>query len=285
MKILITGAGSFIGNAARAHFEKCGGFEAHMISLRGDDWKKADISGYDCALHCAGIAHVPYTDAMDEKYMAVNRDLTLEFAKKAKESGIGHFVFLSSMIVYGQAERAGRTRIVTRETEPTPENAYGLSKLEAENGLFAMADENFRVAAIRVPTVYGKGCKGAYSTLSRHGDKLAVFPKCPGVRSVIYVENLAEFLRRVILERGSGIFWPQDRDYVSTADFVREIRAARGKKTIITGIFAPFIALVSGLGPMRKIFGGIAYEKSMSECGWDYRLCTLSQAVRRTEEG
>lgn len=285
MKILITGAGSFIGNSARAHFEKCGGFEVSMISLRGDAWKDADISGYDCVIHCAGIAHVPYSDAMDEKYMAVNRDLTLKFAKKAKEAGIGHFIFLSSMIVYGQAEKAGRTRIVTRETAPSPENAYGLSKLEAENGLFAMADENFAVAAIRIPTVYGRGCKGAYSTLSRHGNKLFMFPQCAGMRSVIYVENLAEFLRRVILEKGSGIFWPQDRDYVSTADFVREIRAARGKKTIITGIFAPFIALVSGMGPARKIFGGIVYEKDMSEYGWDYRLFSLSEAVRRTEEG
>lgn len=280
MKVLITGVNSFIGNALMSS----GGFEYSSISLRGDAWRDADISGFDACVHVAGIAHVPYTNSMDEKYMAVNRDLTLEFAKKAKESGIKHFVFMSSMIVYGQAAEGGKTRIITPDTMPSPENAYGLSKLEAENGLSELADSDFTVACLRVPTVYGRGCKGAYSALSRHGDKLIMFPKCSGMRSVIYIENLIEFIKHIIADRAGGIFFPQDGEYVSTSDFVREIRAARGKRTFISGIFAPVIRLTAKTNAGRKIFGGIVYEKGMSEYPKDYRKFALKEAVRRTEE-
>jgi len=284
MKILITGENSFIGNAFERHVSRCADIETEKISLRDGAWKKRDLSGYDAVLHVAGIAHVPYTDAMDEKYMAVNRDLTLEFARAAKKAGVKHFVFLSSSIIYGQAAEAGKTRVVTPETGPSPENAYGLSKLEAEKGLFAMEGDGFTVAAVRTPTVYGRGCKGAYSTLSKHAGKLFMFPSACGRRSMIYAGNLAEFLRIIFLEGRGGVFFPQDGEYAGTDDIVGAIRAARGKKTVITGIFNPLIALIGKTNAARKIFGGLVYEKSMSDIGTDYRLYTLETGVKETEE-
>lgn len=284
MKILITGENSFIGNAFAEHVSHDPDINVSKISLKGGAWKSADLSGYDCVVHVAGIAHVPYTDAMDEKYMAVNRDLTLEFARAAKKAGIGHFIFLSSSIVYGQAAPGGKTRYITRDTAPAPENAYGLSKLEAENGLFAMAGEDFIAAAIRTPTVYGKGCRGAYSSLSKRASLFPIFPGCCGKRSVIYSENLAEFIKIIALEKRGGIFFPQDGKYAGTDDIVRAIRAARGKGTRITRIFDPFIAIIAKTGAARKIFGGMAYETNMSDIGRNYRLFTLEEGVKRTEE-
>ena len=284
--ILITGTNSFIGNALENHLAKFpGDYHVKKISLRDSSWKKTDLSLYDCVVHVSGIAHVPYTDAMAEKYMAVNRDLTLEFAAAAKSAGVGHFIFMSSMIVYGPAAPGGRTRVIGPETPPAPENAYGRSKLEAENGLFAMADDSFAVAALRAPTVYGKGCRGAYSAISRRAGLLPVFPRCRGLRSAVYIENLAEFIRLVADDRADGIFFPQDAEYIATHDFVREIRAARGKKTLVTGALSPVIALIANTGWARRVFGGIVYEKGMSEYPRNYRLRTFSEAVRITEEG
>ena len=284
-KVLITGAKSFIGNALEANLARHDGqYAVEKLSLRGDSWRKRDISGYDCVVHMPGIAHVPYKSAMDENYMAVNRDLTLEFARMAKAAGIGHFIFMSSMIVYGSSAPAGRTRVINPDTPPSPQNAYGLSKLEAETGLFAMADESFAVAALRAPPVYGAGCRGSYRTISNMADKLALFPAGAGARSAIYIENLAEFIRLIIDDRADGIFWPQDADYVATDMFVREIRAARGKNTRLTRIFAPAIALVANTQAARKIFGGIVYEKAMSDYTRNYRLFSFSEAIRRTEE-
>jgi nucleoside-diphosphate-sugar epimerase len=284
-KILITGVNSFVGNALESHLARFPGkYCVKKISLRDDKWKNHDLGAYDCIVHVSGIAHVPYTDSMAEKYMAVNRDLTLEFARAAKNAGARHFIFLSSMIVYGPAAPAGSTRVISPDTPPAPENAYGQSKLEAETGLFAMADEGFAVSALRVPTVYGRGCRGAYASIAKMARLLRLFPHCRGRRSVIYIENLSEAIRLIADERAGGIFFPQDSEYATTADFVREIRAAHGKKTHITNIFAPFIMLLAETGPARKIFGGIVYEMDMSRHPDNYRLFAFKEAVKRTEE-
>lgn len=284
-RILITGVNSFVGCALEKRLARFPDkYSVEKISLRDDGWKSADISGFDCVVHVAGIAHVPYSKEMDARYAAVNRELTLEIARAAKSAGIPHFIFMSSMIVYGSAAPAGATRVISYDTPAAPENAYGQSKLDAENGLFSMADDGFSVAAVRSPTVYGKGCRGAYRTISKMAGRLPVFPRCRGLRSVIYVENLAEFIRRAIDERAEGLLFPQDAQYVATSDFVRQIRACHGKKTLITPIFAPFIAAVARTGAARKIFGGIVYEQSMSQCAENYRLYTLEKAVGITEE-
>lgn len=265
-RILVTGKSSFIAGHFARHMEKYADeYSVELVSVRGDSWKSIDFSKYDAVIHAAGIAHVGYKDEMRDEYMKVNRDLTLDIARAAKAAGVKQFIFLSSIIIYGPAAKAGQTRYISAATQPAPENAYGESKLLAENGLKSLSDGDFSVAILRLPMVYGDGCKGNYATLSKYADMLPVFPALCGFRSAVAVENLAEKLRICVEKRLSGTFFPQDREYSTTPGMLKAIRAARGKKTCITVIFNWMIRIFASIGPVRRIFGGIAYDKDLPD--------------------
>lgn len=282
IRVLVTGASGAIANAFANHAGRR--MEIDLISLRGD-WRIADFSRYDCVLHTAGIAHVKFKDGMQDEYMRVNRDLTLEVAKAAKAAGVKQFVFLSSMLVFGPAAPAGEMRVIDPDTPPAPENAYGRSKLEAEEGLRALETEDFAVAIVRPPMVYGGGTKGNFSTLMKHGGKLPVFPRIGGQRSLIYMENLTAFIEAVITDRASGTFHPADRETASAPQILRAIRAAQGKGTWLCPVFDPLVRLIKNSSPARKIFGGIAYAPEMTEYGKEYRSHDLESALKEMYGG
>ena len=275
-RVLITGKNGFIGQRLARRIPG-----ARLESVRGGAWRAIDFSEYDCVVHAAGMAHVGYKEDMQAQYMAVNRDLTLDIARAAKAAGVRQFIFLSSIIVYGPAARGGDTRVITAATPPAPENAYGLSKLEAEQGLGALMDDTFRVAILRLPMVYGWGSRGNFALLLKYAKYLPVFPACCGRRSAIYVDNLAEYIACVI-ERGlAGVLFPRDPAPVTTPAMLRAIRAAMGKSTRLTRVFDPLIRLAGGLGPMRRIFGGLEYAPELSCEIENIPMCALEEAVRR----
>ena len=263
-RILVTGKNSFIaGHFARhmeAHSDR---YSVELASVRDGLWQDIDFSKYDCIIHAAGIAHVGYRDEMQAEYMKINRDLTLDIAKAAKAAGVKQFIFLSSIIIYGPASKAGETRYIGADTPPAPENAYGESKLLAENGLRELADENFTVTILRLPMVYGEGCRGNYALLKKYAKLLPVFPALCGYRSAISVETLAKELCGYADAGIGGTFFPQDSEYSAACGMLKGIRAGMGRRTYITHLFDPAIRLLGGVGIMRRIFGGIAYEKTL----------------------
>jgi len=263
-RILVTGKNSFIAGHfsqyMEAHRDK---YSVELASVRDGLWQDIDFSKYDCIIHAAGIAHVGYRDEMQAEYMKINRDLTLDIAKAAKTAGAKQFIFLSSIIIYGPAAKAGETRYIDAATPPAPENAYGESKLLAENGLRELASEDFAVTILRLPMVYGEGCRGNYALLKKYARLLPVFPALCGCRSAISAGSLAAELRRYADMRKSGTFFPQDGEYSTACGMLKAIRADMGKRTYITHLFDPAIRLLGGVGIMRRIFGGIAYEKSL----------------------
>jgi len=282
MRILITGKSSFIGNYLARHLEKSGGYQVDMLSVRGDEWKKQDFSKYDCIVHAAGKAHVGYKDEEAAEYMAVNRDLTRAVAEKAKNEGVKQFIFLSSIIIYGAAAPAGQTRVITKTTLPDPENAYGRSKLEAEEALRSIETEDFSVAILRLPMVYGRGSSGNYSLLAKYAGLLPVFPARSGRRSAIYVENLCEFIR-IAADRGlRGTYYPADAESVTTPGMLRAIRGAMGKRTRLWRIFDLPVRLLAGTPVVSRIFGGIEYARELTDTDIDYRLYTLEEGVGRS---
>lgn len=284
--IIVTGKNSFIGNAfARRASLFPDKYSVEKLSLRAGGASDANFAGADCVLHVAGLAHVRYSDARAGEYMAINRDLAVETAARAKAAGVRQFVLLSSMIVYGKPARAGRAFVVTPDTPENPENAYGQSKLEAERGVKALADGNFTVTVIRPPTVYGAGCRGNYSTVSRFARYLPLIPAAGGEKSMIYVENLAEFIRLIIDDCAGGTFYPQDARRLTTPELVEAVRAAHGKSTKRLRIFDPILNLMGGMSVLRRIFGGMAYDMSMSDYPRQYRLFSPNDAINRTEEG
>lgn len=262
-RILVTGKSSFIaGHFARFMEAYAGEYSVELVSVRGDSWKNIDFSAYDCVIHAAGIAHVGYKDDMRDEYMRVNRDLTLDVARAAKAAGVKQFIFLSSIIIYGPAAKGGRTRYISCSTAPSPENAYGQSKMEAENGLKSLSDGAFSVAILRLPMVWGDGCRGNYALLTKYADLLPVFPSLCGYRSAISVSNLAAYLKSCIDSGKAGTFFPRDPGDITTPRMLSDIRAARGKKTRIIKIFDPFIRVFGNIGIVRRIFGGIAYDST-----------------------
>ena len=282
--ILICGETSFIGRAVAARLAAFPEMYAcESISLRGDAWKQHDFSRCDAVVHVAGIAHVSSKNVSDAAYHEINCQLALECARHAKAAGVKQFIFLSSMIVYGPAARAGRNWVIDAHTPPAPANAYGQSKLDAEAGLSAMSDASFRVAILRPPMVYGPGCRGNYTLLQKWVGKIPFFPDFPGRRSVIYVENLAEFIRHIIERNDCGVFHPQDASVATTAHIARAIAQARGERLYLTKLFNPFIRILGGVGFVRRAFGDMQYDPALSAYPENYRIYSLSQAIQKTE--
>lgn len=265
MRVLVTGKNGFIGNAFMRHAS--GRMEVESMSVRGDGWKSEDLSGYDCVVHAAGMAHVGYRDENRDAYMAVNRDLTLDIARRAKAAGVRHFIFLSSIIVYGPAAKAGDTRVLDAATPPAPENAYGLSKLEAEAGLAKLCGDGFIVTVLRLPMVWGDGCRGNYALLKKYARFLPVFPSMCGRRSAINVDALAEYIASAVERPVSGIFFPADDAPFTTPGMLKAIRAGAGKRTLLTPALNPFVMLIAGSGAGRRIFGGLEYSRELREKG------------------
>ena len=284
INVLITGASGFIAGAIAARLaEFPDRYRVGMVSLRGDDWRREGFAGWDCVVHTAGIAHVSYDPADAAAYFGVNRDLTLAAAERARADGVRHFVFLSSMIVYGDAPPAGERRVIGPDTPPAPVNAYGQSKLEAEEGLRAMAGDGFRVAVLRPPMVYGRGCRGNYNALRKLALASPVFPAFENRRSALYVENLAECVRLIIDGALDGLFTPHDGQIVSTARIAQEIARAHGKKLRLLRALNPAVRLLGRRGTARRAFGDMAYESGMGASPEGYRRFDFSASVRRTE--
>jgi len=284
-RILITGAGSYIGTS----FEKWVSqwpekYQVEAISVRGDDWKNEDFGKFDTIFHVAGIAHVDAKAEMEDLYYKVNRDLTIEVAKKAKADGATHFVFMSSIIVYGDSSEIGKKRVITKETVPTPANFYGNSKLTAEQGIIPLESEMFKVAVLRPPMIYGKGSRGNYPKLAKLAQKLPVFPNIENERSMLHVDNLCEFVRLVIDNGDSGVFFPQNKEFVKTSELVYLIGRVHDKSIKLTKLFNPLINILARkIGLINKVFGNLVYEKSMSEYRDNYWVRDFKQSIEMTE--
>jgi UDP-glucose 4-epimerase len=233
--------------------------------------------------HVAGIAHVSSDPNMKNLYYKVNRDLTIETAKKAKSEGVKQFIFMSSIIIYGDSSKD--LKVIDKNTIPQPSNFYGNSKLQAEQGILPMSDENFKVVVLRPPMIYGKGSKGNYPKLAKAAIKLPVFPDIDNQRSMLHIDNLCEFIKLIIDNEESGVFFPQNKEYVKTSEMVRLIAEAHGKKIKLVKIFNPILkAMEIKVDIVKKVFGNLVYEKSISNYKEDYQIRNLKASIYETEK-
>ena len=254
-KILIAGANSYIGDSFKAYMDRWPEkYEVGVYDTMGEKPSAALFAGYDVIFCVAGIAHIKETEENRHLYFDVNRDLVTQIAKAAKEAGVRQFILLSSMSVYGL-----ETGKITRGTVPHPASAYGESKLQADWEIGKLADQSFLFACLRPPMVYGKNCKGNYQRLREFALKSPTFPNYPNERSMIYIGNLCEFVKRTVDEERIGLFFPQNAQYVNTSRMVELIAAAHGKKIRLSKIYNPVIRLVP-LNIVKKVFGDLTYE-------------------------
>ncbi len=287
-RILITGANSYIGMSVERHLSRWPEkYRVDTLDMLDENWKKSDFSGYDSVFHVAGIAHSdsgPLTPEKERLYYRVNTDLAIETAQKAKKDGAGQFIYMSSAIVYGSSAPLGRRKRITRDTPVDPANAYGGSKVKAEEGLLPMSCDSFRVVILRPPMIYGPGSRGNYPTLAKLAVKLPVFPKVENERSVLYIGNLAEFVRLMVENREEGIFWPQNREYVNTTHMARLIAGAHGKKLLTIGGVSWALKLLGKVTALvDKAFGSLSYDQSLSQYREEYRLTDFENSILETE--
>lgn len=255
--VLITGSKSFIGE----NFVRYSRFRnVHSVSLIEHDPSSISFGEFDTVIHLAAIVHVRKNiDA--ELYMRVNCDLAVETAMSAKAAGVKHFVFMSSVKVYG--DESGESSPLTEKSECFPSDDYGRSKLAAEIAMGELNDENFCVSIIRTPVVYGAGMKANMLNLLR---LVKYFPVLPldGIenkRQFTYVENLIGFIDRIIELRIPGIFIAMDTDACSTTDLVRFMSEALCKNVHLFRV--PFLKSIFRAQTTR-LFGSLIIDNRVS---------------------
>lgn len=286
IKVLITGSGSYVGESVRRYILETalGQFEIDAVDTIGDNWKKADYSKYDVVFHVAGIAHVNADPKMEPLYYKVNRDLTIEVAKYAKAAGVKQFIFMSSQIVFHESKSL-KAEVLTKETKENPNGFYGDSKLQAELGIKTLDDDDFKVCILRPCMIYGSNAKGNFSRLAKLATKVPVFPEWHNKRSMLYIDNLAEFVKHAVLKQLSGTFYPQNRELADTLEIIRFFAKAAGHKVWITKLLNPFVWLGSFvLQPINKMFATYYYTPEMSRMDFDYQLVSFEESLKRIAE-
>jgi UDP-glucose 4-epimerase len=285
-KILITGANSYIGTS----LEKCleiypDKYYIDTMDMKTNNWKIKNFSEFDVVFHVAGLVHIKETKKNKELYYKVNRDLAYEVAKKSKSEGVKQFIFLSSLSVYGITNG-----IINYNTSLKPNNNYGMSKLMAEELIKALSDDTFNIAIIRPPMIYGKNCKGNYPKLAKLAINVPFFPDIENNRSMIYIDNMCEFVRLLIDENINGFFVPQNSNYVNTSEMVKLIAKVNGKNIKMTKIFNPIIRLLK-TNTINKVFGDLIFDKDtvnssiLASNGQkiNYEIVSFEESISKTE--
>ncbi|HBL84298.1 MAG: hypothetical protein A2Y17_07420 [Clostridiales bacterium GWF2_38_85] len=152
-RILIAGANSYIGTSFENYIKQWPDqYQVDTIDMIDGSWREKSFNGYDVVFHVAGIAHSDNGKITEEKknfYYKINRDLTIETARKAKTDGVKQFIFMSSAIVYGDSAPIGKQKIITKDTKPQPSNCYGDSKFQAENSILPLQDNSLHECKFR----------------------------------------------------------------------------------------------------------------------------------------
>ncbi len=281
MKVLVTGKNGGISRAFRDYvLANFSDIEVDMISVRGEDWKSEDFSKYDAIYHCAGIV---YNDNEDEIYR-INRDLTYAIAKKAKKDGVKQFIYLSSMAVYGLESSVFNDDGLAYKDRPLkPTWNYGVSKKQAEELIFLLNDDTFKVCAVRAPSVYGKNTESYleyyFQFLEAESFKV-MFTNLK--RSVIYTDNLAHFVYLLIKNKSNGVFCPQNKQMYSAAEFIRDIAKVTGADIEIIEVdekdWPTDPALESELA---ELYGRVDYPYELSDLfDYEYDIVSTEESIK-----
>lgn len=297
-RVLITGTGSYIGETFKSYAEDhyADNFIIETMDMIDGTWRNEDFSVYDIVYHVAGLAHADVgnvSDEIKEKYYSVNTDLAMEVAKKAKTEGVKEFIFMSSMIIYGDSAPYGKKKIIDEYTVPVAANFYGDSKLQADVAVRSLSSDKFKVLVLRPPMIYGKGSKGNYPTLAKLAKKLPIFPNVDNERSMLHIDNLCEFLCQIMLlkevKKNAVVLIPQNSEWTKTTDMVKEIAAVSGKKVRTLKVMAPAVAVGGKIhgkigGLVNKAFGNNCYAHEVSVYpGINYQTTSLTVSIKKTE--
>ena len=309
MKVLVTGASGFVGSATCARLVLQGmnvlGTVRHLpiqpllgvdYCIMGDldtntDWRGA-LTGVDAVIHCAARVHVMQETAADPlvAFHAANVAGTEQLARQAAVAGVRRFVFLSSVKVNGEGGL-----VAYRETDPpAPQDAYGISKYEAELGLREVAVEtDMEVVMVRPPLIYGSGVKANFQALMRALVRGIPLPlgAIHNRRSLVALDNVVDLIVTCIEHSAAAneTFLVSDGEDLSTTELIRRLARAMCRPARL--IPMPTTALMAGatlLGKRemaRRLCGTLQVNitKARTVLGWTPPV-SVDEGLRRTAE-
>ncbi|NET34797.1 MAG: NAD-dependent epimerase/dehydratase family protein [Cyanothece sp. SIO1E1] len=258
-KILLTGASGFIGSRFQEQYANL--YQIVPFSLQTGGVEDIDFADIDAIVHLAGIAH-RMEPTPDELYYRINHGLTIKLATAARGGGVRHFVFMSTIKVYGEIKE--EEEAITEKTDCQPSDAYGESKRRAEVDLRNLEATNFRVAIVRTPVVYGPGVKGNIKRIMELANRPIPLPfgKIENARSMVALDNLLALLERILNTNASGTFLPTDPSPLSTTHLVSSIRKELGHRPKLVALPLPFRWLFKRIKPQlyTRLFGSLRIE-------------------------
>ena len=223
-KLLLTGATGFVGS----YFQKkyITKYAIQKFSFLKDDFADLHVQGVDVIVHLSALVH-QMGGASTQAYEDINVAQTLALARRAKEHGVSHFIFMSTVKVYGEESR----EIYNEASACNPQDEYGKSKLKAERALEKLEDRNFKVSIVRTPIVYGYGVKANIKNLIALIDKVSILPfgSIENKRSLTYVGNVCALIDCIIQKRQSGVFLASDDKALSTTQLIESIAKIKKK--------------------------------------------------------
>ena len=260
-KLLITGSNGFVGSYFIKKYKDK--YDIKPFSFLKDDINSLDCSDVDVVFHLSALVH-QMGGASCEEYERVNVTQTLQLAKIVKESCVKHFIFMSTVKVYGEETNSK----YIENTVCNPEDDYGKSKLKAEQELQKLEDENFKISIIRTPIVYGYGVKANIKNLINLVNKVPVLPfgKIKNKRSMVYIGNLCHLVYETITQEKQGIFLASDDEAISTSRLIELIAKNLDKKIYLVKI--PFFeSLLELVKPSfhKRLYGSLEVDNSITK--------------------
>lgn len=279
MNIVITGTTGYVADQLATYLNEFDKVE--QVSVRnGIDGLSFD--GIDCIIHCAALVHKKESQLQESDYVKVNTELTLTLAERAKKEKVKHFIFLSTMAVYGN-----KSGIINESTKLSPKTYYGKSKLLAERGLHELESDDFIVSVVRPPMIYGPSSPGNYSSLRKLAKIIPVFPFVQNQRSMLFIEHLTEFIQQLILHRDSGIFHPQDSWFMNTSLLVKEIAQRNGHSVFLSKkLGSGVLGILGNKCIVNKVLGTLVYDRTLSNYRDNsYQKYSFEEAIFISEKG
>lgn len=286
MRVLITGRGSYIGRNIKAWLEKSGKILVDELDMENPNWVNYDFRPYDTVIHVAAIVHKKSRKIPWSTYYKVNTILPYKVAKKARDSLVEQFIFLSTMAVYGERKKLPLGNVIDEKTILNPKTNYGKSKLEAEEKLQKLSGQNFKISIVRPPNIYGYACPGNY--INSYVKLIKLIPVIPVIytnciQSLLYIDNLSNYIYQLINDRRAGIFHPQDGEGISTFTIFQEIASIIHKEVFYSFKLGRIISYLQKIPIIIKIFGGVSYSSSLSDKPYgNYSRVDFRNALRRT---
>ena len=307
MNLLLTGANGFLGSrlavtlnakpyvrltaAVRRSVQLSAMNVVEVLSLDANtDWTDS-VTDQQFVIHMAARAHIMKDEADDPltEYRRVNVDGTLNLARQAVEAGVRRFIFISSIKVNG--EQTSFDKPFTAEDLPAPEDAYGISKYEAEQELLQIAaDTGLEVVIIRPPLVYGPGVKGNFSSMIQVVKKKVPLPlgAIKNKRSLVALDNLVDLIITCIDHPAAAnqVFLAGDGESLSTTELLRGVAKAAGVSSRLIPVPASvlmFMATLIGKKEMaQRLLGSLQVDisKALDLLGWTPPI-SVEEGLRR----